>query len=161
MRQDPSYFITSKPNLLSQSFTSQALCFGYSLNHFVNEPMKGMFAAQSQVLFLLLPDHCIHLHVLRYHSNNKLALIYFLTNSEKLHAIPCQRFLQCGIYQLTCRHDLGLLGFFLIPDSLPMMCWPFILQSNVSCRNRTDCFYEIKIEERSGLRIHPWRVLWG
>lgn len=53
---------------------------------------KCMFAAQSKVHFLFLPDHCIHLLVLHHCRNNKLALIYFLTKfSESFHAFPMQK----------------------------------------------------------------------
>lgn len=53
--------------------------------------LKCMFAAQSKMYFLFLQDHYIHLHVLCHYRNNKLALIYFLTNSESLYAFSLQR----------------------------------------------------------------------
>lgn len=96
MRQDPSYFILSRPNFLSQTFTPQAECFASSIHPLrvmsllINQ-LKCIFAAQLKVYFLILSDPCIHLHVLCSCRNDKLALIYFLTHSESFWVLPLQR----------------------------------------------------------------------
>lgn len=55
-----------------------------------HSPTLLMSRSKSKGCFFFLPDHYIHFHVLYHHGNNKLALIYCLTNSENLCAFLLQ-----------------------------------------------------------------------